>query len=57
MTKREPESHNIEWKQSWRDEYLKWLCGYANVRGGKLFIGVNDDGLYVVKYKYLKSEK
>ena len=44
MTKREPESHNTEWKQSWRDEYLKWLCGYANVRGGKLFIGVNDDG-------------
>ena len=47
MTKREPESHNIEWKQSWRDEYLKWLCGYANVRGGKLFIGVNDDGFVI----------
>jgi hypothetical protein len=18
---------NIEWKDSWRDEYLKWVCG------------------------------
>ena len=24
------ESQNIEWKQSWRDEYLKWICGFAN---------------------------
>lgn len=22
------ESQNIEWKESWRDEYLKWICGY-----------------------------
>jgi ATP-dependent DNA helicase RecG len=21
------ESQNIEWKESWRDEYLKWICG------------------------------
>ncbi len=20
------ESQNIEWKESWRDEYLKWIC-------------------------------
>lgn len=20
------ESQNIEWKESWRDEYLKWYC-------------------------------
>ena len=26
-------------KESWRDEYLKWLCGYANAHGGTLFIG------------------
>ena len=23
------ESQNIEYKQSWRDEYLKWICGFA----------------------------
>jgi len=34
-----PEHQEIEWKESWRDEYLKWLCGYANARGGTLFIG------------------
>lgn len=41
------ESQEIEWKWSWQDEYLKWLCGYANTEGGTLNIGVNDDG-YVV---------
>ena len=24
------ESQNIEFKESWRDEYLKWICGFAN---------------------------
>ncbi len=37
----------MEWKWSWQDEFLKWLCGYANTEGGTLYIGVNDDG-YVV---------
>ena len=23
------ENQNIEWKRSWRDEYLKWICGFA----------------------------
>ncbi len=36
------ENQNIEWKSSWRDEYLKWICGFANAHGGKLFIGKND---------------
>jgi ATP-dependent DNA helicase RecG len=38
------EKQNIEYKVSWRDEYLKWLCGFANAQGGKLIIGVNDNG-------------
>ena len=29
------ESQNIEYKSSWRDEYLKWICGFANANGGK----------------------
>lgn len=38
------ENQNIEYKQSWRDEYLKWLCGFANAQGGKIFIGIDDKG-------------
>lgn len=41
------ESQSIEWKWAWQDEYLKWLCGYANTDGGTLNIGVNDDGFVV----------
>ena len=36
------EHQNIEWKSSWRDEYLKWICGFANANGGKLEIRKND---------------
>ncbi|HNS17702.1 MAG TPA: ATP-binding protein [Bacteroidales bacterium] len=38
------ESQNIEWKASWRDEHLKWICGFANAQGGILFIGKDDAG-------------
>lgn len=41
------ESQNIEWKESWRDEYLKWICGFANAQGGKVYIGVDDTGKVV----------
>ena len=37
------ESQNIEFKESWRDEYLKWICGFANAQGGCIYIGINDD--------------
>ena len=44
MTKiKNGESQNIEYKESWRDEYLKWICGFANASGGRMYIGVNDD--------------
>ena len=33
------ETQNIEFKQSWYDEYLKWIRGFANAQGGKLAIG------------------
>ena len=42
-----PEQQNIEWKESWRDEYLKWICGFANAQGGKLYIGCDDTGKVV----------
>ena len=38
------ESQNTEYKESWRDEYVKWLCGFANAQGGRLYIGINDKG-------------
>jgi ATP-dependent DNA helicase RecG len=38
------ESQNIEYKENWRDEFLKWICGFANAQGGKIFIGINDQG-------------
>lgn len=38
------ENQNVEWKKSWRDEYLKWLCGFANAQGGKIYIGIDDRG-------------
>ena len=37
-----PESQNTEYKESWRDEYLKWICGFANAQGGRIYLGVND---------------
>ena len=39
-----PEKQNIEYKSSWHDDYLKWICGFANAQGGKIFIGLNDAG-------------
>jgi len=41
------ENQRIEWKESWRDEYLKWICGFANAEGGVLVIGRNDKGVAV----------
>ena len=38
------ESQNVEWKETWRDEYLKWICGFANAQGGKIYIGTDDKG-------------
>lgn len=48
------ENQNIEWKETWRDEYLKWVCGFANANGGKIYIGKNDSG-NVVGVKNIKK--
>ncbi len=36
-------SCNIEFKETWNDEYLKWICGFANAQGGTLYVGIRDD--------------
>ena len=38
------ESQTVEWKESWRDEYLKWVCAFASTDGGVLEVGRDDDG-------------
>ncbi|GHT63195.1 hypothetical protein AGMMS50239_18640 [Bacteroidia bacterium] len=42
-----PEQQNIEYKSSWHDDYLKWICGFANAQGGRIYIGKNDVGAVV----------
>ena len=41
------ESQQVEWKSSWRDDYLRWICGFANAEGGKLVLGRDDRGMAV----------
>lgn len=41
------ENQNTEYKQSWRDEFLKPVCAFANTQGGTLYIGINDTGQVV----------
>jgi ATP-dependent DNA helicase RecG len=52
------ETQNVEYKQSWRDEYLKWICGFANAQGGQIFIGVDDKGVVtgIEDYKKLMDD-
>lgn len=38
------ESQTVEFKESWRDEYLKTICAFANTDGGTLYVGINDKG-------------
>jgi ATP-dependent DNA helicase RecG len=44
MPMSEHESQHTEWKEVWRDEHLRWVCGFANAQGGRLLLGVNDQG-------------
>ena len=41
------ENQQLEWKETWRDEFLRWVCGFANADGGVLHIGRNDQGKVV----------
>lgn len=38
------ETHIIENKKQWRDEWLQWICGFANSKGGIVNIGLDDHG-------------
>ncbi len=41
------ENQHTEFKQSWRDEFLKTICAFGNTQGGILYLGVDDDGTIV----------
>jgi ATP-dependent DNA helicase RecG len=41
------ENQRVEWKESWRDEFLKTVCAFANSEGGVLVVGRNDKGKVV----------
>ncbi len=47
------ECQNIEWKETWNDDYLKWVCAFANAEGGSICVGIDDSG----KIYPLKNEK
>jgi len=52
------ETQNVEYKSSWHDDYLKWICGFANAQGGQIYIGKDDAGKVVdlEDYKRLMDE-
>ena len=38
------EKHIIEYKRIWDDEWLQWICGFANADGGTIYIGISNSG-------------
>ena len=42
-----------QYKESWRDEYLKWIAGFANVDGGVL----SNTAFEISRKNALKSER
>jgi len=53
MSQHTIEHQNIEWKESWHNDYFKWICGFANAQGGTLYIGIDDKG----ETKHLDNSK
>lgn len=41
------ENQEVEFKVMWKDEWLEWICGFANTTGGILYIGIDDNGKIV----------
>lgn len=41
------ENQEVEFKTIWKDEWLEWICGFANTTGGIMYIGVDDNGKIV----------
>ena len=41
------ENQLIEFKESWRDEYVRYVSAFCNTNGGTLYIGIDDKGRVV----------
>ena len=48
------ENSHTEFKEFWKDDYLKVIAAFANSNGGDLFIGISDDGRVVGIGNYKK---
>jgi len=49
-----PEQQNTEYKSSWHEEYLDWICGIANAQGSKIYVGKDNIKLLLgTKYKFV----
>ena len=40
------DGHNIERKQSWREECLKWVCGFVHADDRWMVIGMRPDDFH-----------
>ena len=38
------ETQTVEYKHTWRDDFLKEICAFANSQGGTLYVGIADNG-------------
>lgn len=38
------ENQYVEFKESWHDEYVRYVSAFCNTKGGTLFIGIDDKG-------------
>ena len=41
------ENDRLEWKEIWKNDYLKVIAAFYNTDGGTLVVGRNDSGDYV----------
>jgi ATP-dependent DNA helicase RecG len=39
-----PEKQDTEFKSVRKDEYLEWVCGFTNANGGRIFVGIDNEG-------------
>ena len=38
------ENQHTEFKESWHDEYTRYISAFCNTEGGVLYIGIDDKG-------------
>lgn len=51
------ENQHVEFKQVWKDDFLRSICAFANAQGGKLYLGLDDQGKVVGLKNYSKLLK